>query len=125
MKATTYLFMGSIAFLLVGGYCVYSFYPKELGNTQEAMALSAVVLTGLFLIVVLMAALVIVYQVLGLSDSQQALALPEGSVRAFLALSLVLVFVCLASPLVCGRSQWQRQRHRPESGRTSMCRSIL
>jgi len=96
MKATTYLFMGSIAFLLVAGYCVYSFYPKELGNTQEAMALSAVVLTGLFLIVVLMAALVIVYQVLGLSDSQQALALPEGSVRALLALSLVLVFVCLA-----------------------------
>jgi hypothetical protein len=57
MKPTTYLFAGSIAFLLVAGYCVYSFYPKELGNTQEAMALSAVVLTGLFLIVVLMAAL--------------------------------------------------------------------
>ncbi len=32
----------------------------------------------------------------GLSDSGQALALPEGSVRALLALSLVLVFVCLA-----------------------------
>jgi hypothetical protein len=38
----------------------------------------------------------VVYQVLGLSDSQQALALPEGSIRALLALSLVLVFVCLA-----------------------------
>jgi len=96
MKANTYLFTGSIAFLLVAGYCVYRFFPKQLGNTEEAMALSAVVLTGLFLIVVLMAVLVIVYQVLGLSDSQQALALPEGSIRALLALSLVLVFVCLA-----------------------------
>jgi hypothetical protein len=96
MKANTYLFTGSTAFLLVAGYCVYRFYPKDLGNTEEAMALSAVVLTGLFLIVLLMAALVIVYQVLGLSDSGQALALPEGSVRALLALSLVLVFVCLA-----------------------------
>jgi len=97
MKATAYLFIGSIAFLLVAGYCVYTFYPKDLGNTQEAMALSAVVLTGLFLIVLLMAALVTVYQGLGLSDSRQALALPEGSVRALLALSLVLVFVCLAA----------------------------
>jgi hypothetical protein len=96
MKANTYLFTGSIAFLLVAGYSVYRFYRKELGNTEEAMALSAVVLTGLFLIVVLMAAPVIVYQVLGLSESQQALALPEGSIRALLALSLVLVFVCLA-----------------------------
>src|SRR4051812_4405854 len=96
MKANTYLFLGSIAFLLVAGYSVHTFYPKELGNTEEAMALSAVVLTGLFLIVLLMAALVIVYQVLGLSDSAQALALPEGSVRALLALSLVLVFVCMA-----------------------------
>jgi hypothetical protein len=96
MRANAYLFTGSVVFLLVAGYCVYRFYPTELGNTEEAMALSAVVLTGLFLIVLLMAALVIVYQVLGLSESGQALALPEGSVRALLALSLVLVFVCLA-----------------------------
>jgi hypothetical protein len=96
MKANTYLFFGSVLFLFTAAYCVYRFYPKNLGNTEEAMALSAVVLTGLFLIVLLMAALVIVYQVLGLSDSGQALALPEGSVRALLALSLVLVFVCLA-----------------------------
>lgn len=96
MRAATYLFAGSVVFVLVAGYCVYQFYPNKLGNTEEAMALSAVVLTGLFLIVLLMAALVIVYQVLGLSDPGQALALPEGSVRALLALSLVLVFVCLA-----------------------------
>jgi hypothetical protein len=96
MKTPTYLFTGSVLFLFTAAYCVYKFYPASIGNTEEAMALSAVVLTGLFLIVLLMAALVIIYQVLGLSDSQQALALPEGSIRALLALSLVLVFVCLA-----------------------------
>jgi hypothetical protein len=90
MKGTAYFFIGSIAFLLVAGYCVYTFYPKDLGNTQEAMALSAVVLTGLFLIVLLMAALVTVYQGLGLSDSRQALALPEGSVRALLGAGVCL-----------------------------------
>lgn len=94
--ATAYLFIGSVGFLLTAAYCVYKFYPEKLGNTTEAMALSAVVLTDLFLIVLLMAALVIVYQVWGLADSQQALALPKGSIRALLALSLVLVFVCLA-----------------------------
>lgn len=81
MKATVYLFVGAVGFLLTAAYCVYKFYPDKLGNTTEAMALSAVVLTGLFLIVLLMAALVIVYQVLGLSDSQQALALPEWRAR--------------------------------------------
>jgi len=55
------------------------------------------VLLGLALVVTLMAVLVIVYSVLGLTNSSQALALPEGSVRALIAFSLVLVFVCMAS----------------------------
>jgi IPT/TIG domain-containing protein len=55
------------------------------------------VLVGLALVVVLMAGLVIVYSILQLADSNQPLALPEGSVRALIAFSLVLVFVCLAA----------------------------
>ncbi len=34
---------------------------------------------------------------MGVEDAKQALGLPEGSVRALLAFSLVLIFVCLAA----------------------------
>ena len=63
----------------------------------NAISLSAVVLIGLALVVVLMVALGIVYSVLGLADKNQALALPEGSIRALIAFSLVLIFVCMAA----------------------------
>jgi len=97
MKSNSYLLIGSVVFLIVAGFCVYYFYPTSKGNSEAALALGAVVLVGLALVVVLMAALVIVYQVLGLANQNQALALPEGSVRALIAFSLVLVFVCLAA----------------------------
>lgn len=59
--------------------------------------LSVIVLVGLGLTVVFMALLAIIYSVMGVEDKGQALALPEGSVRALLAFSLVLIFVCLGA----------------------------
>jgi hypothetical protein len=64
---------------------------------NDATRLSAIVLIGLALTVVLMAILAIIYSVLGIEDESQALGLPEGSVRALLAFSLVLIFVCLGA----------------------------
>src|SRR5215467_674828 len=64
---------------------------------NDATRLSAIVLVGLALTVVLMAILAIVYSVLGIENESQALGLPEGSVRALLAFSLVLIFVCLGA----------------------------
>lgn len=88
-----------IALLVGAGVGLYYFakYSANAGATQEAIKLSVVVLVGLALVVVLMAGLVIVYSVLGLANQTQALALPEGSVRALIAFSLVLVFVCMAA----------------------------
>jgi hypothetical protein len=92
------LLVAGMVFLFIAGIGLYAFYPHDnIQNTAEALSLSAVVLVGLALIVLLMAVLVIVYQVLGLADRAQALALPEGSIRALIAFSLVLIFVCLAA----------------------------
>lgn len=94
MKYNTWLLIASGVFLLVAGIAGYHAFPT--GN-ETSLTLSAVVLVGFTLIVMLMAVLVIVFRVLGLADWKQALALPEGSVRALIAFSLVLVFVCLAA----------------------------
>jgi uncharacterized membrane protein len=60
------------------------------------------VLVGLALVIVLMAGLATVYSILGVENWSQPLALPEGSVRAIIAFSLLLIFVCLATFLYQG-----------------------
>jgi hypothetical protein len=82
--------------LLVAAMVIYHAFP---GDESEATRLSAIVLIGLSLTVVFMAILAIIYSVLGIENADQALGLPEGSVRALLAFSLVLIFVLLAASL--------------------------
>jgi hypothetical protein len=64
---------------------------------SEATILGAVVLIGLALVVLLMALLVMIYAGIGVANHDQPLGLPEGSVRALLAFSLVLIFVLLGA----------------------------
>jgi len=101
MKTNRYLLAVGIAFLIAAGAGLYKLRIPELWDSvktsSEALALSAVVLVGLALVVVLMSVLVIIYSVIGVTDASQALALPEGSVRALIAFSLVLIFVCLGA----------------------------
>lgn len=81
--------------LLIAAFIIYDRAFPDFDT--DAIRLSAIVLVGLALTVVFMAILVITYSVLGVENKDQALGLPEGSVRALLAFSLVLVFVCLAA----------------------------
>jgi len=46
-----------------------------------------------------MSVLAIFYSAIGVADPAQPLALPEGSIRALIAFSLVLIFVCLGAYL--------------------------
>jgi len=82
--------------LFVAAAVVWMGFPKNTLNS-DYMFLSQIVLVGLALTVVFMAILAIIYSVMGVEDPKQALGLPEGSVRALLAFSLVLIFVCLAA----------------------------
>jgi hypothetical protein len=80
--------------LLIAAWVISTHFPAYTNNDYGA--LSEIVLDGLALTVIFMGLLAIIYSVLGVEDSKQALGLPEGSVRALLAFSLVLIFVCLA-----------------------------
>jgi hypothetical protein len=83
------------ALLLFAAMIIYWLGFPSLDN--DATRLSAIVLVGLALTVVFMAILAIIYSVMGVENKDQALGLPEGSVRVLLAFSLVLIFVCLAA----------------------------
>ena len=100
MKSNKYLLIIGAVLLIVAGVTLYKLHFQELWSNVrvgEALSLSAVVLVGLALVVILMSVLVIIYSVIGVADATQALALPEGSVRALIAFSLVLIFVCLGA----------------------------
>jgi hypothetical protein len=87
--------------LLVSAAVMWKYgFPPEMDKdnpTPHYILLSQIVLVGLALTVVFMAILAIIYSVMGVEDAKQALGLPDGSVRALLAFSLVLIFVCLGS----------------------------
>jgi hypothetical protein len=101
MKPNRYLLIVGLVLLIGAGVGLYKLGIPALfagtTRTNEALVLSAVVLVGLALVVVLMSVLGIIYSVIGVADATQALALPEGSVRALIAFSLVLIFVCLGA----------------------------
>ena len=94
MKRNAMLLAAAVVFVAAAAVAVYFGYPK---GEETSLNLTGVALIGFGAIVVLVGSLVIIYQVLGLADLKQALALPEGSVRALLAFTLMLVFVLLAA----------------------------
>ena len=83
--------------LFVSAAYIWKSFPDA--DSIHYIILSKIVLIGLALTVILMAILAIIYSVMGVEDPKQALGLPEGSVRALLAFSLVLIFVCQAAYL--------------------------
>lgn len=99
MKPKHWFAVGAGLLLLVGAYSIYNSKLFASSNSDEFVQISAIVLFGLGLTVILFAILAIVFSFLKLNDSRMALGLPDGSIRALLAFSLVLIFVCLATYL--------------------------
>lgn len=94
MKAKHWFAIAAGVLLLTGAFLLSN--SEVFTGPQEFVKISAIVLFGLGLTITLFAVLAIVYSFLNLDDGKQALGLPDGSVRALLAFSLVLIFVCLA-----------------------------
>jgi hypothetical protein len=69
-------------------------------DVDTAVAMTIVFLLGLIVLVAIIGMLVIGFRSVGLSSNKQALGLPEGSIRALLALILVLSFVFTSIYLV-------------------------
>ncbi len=92
-----YAVTAGLLLLLAAVFIWWQGFPDFGKENSHYVLLSQIVLVGLALTVVFMALLAIIYSVMGVEDPKQALGLPEGSVRALLAFSLVLIFVCLAA----------------------------
>ncbi|WP_289015744.1 hypothetical protein [uncultured Methylobacterium sp.] len=92
--------------ILLSGVATYHFFPSisEAPEFRSALILSRMTVVSLTVIVALMAGLAIIYSLLKITKDDQALGLPEGSVRALIAFSLVLSFVCMSSFLQSGLS---------------------
>ena len=61
-------------------------------STNLAIQLPVLVITGVMALFATLALVGVTFSVAGLSDKTQALGLPEGSVRAAIAFSLVVIF---------------------------------
>lgn len=81
--------------VLVGGAVLL-----QVADVEPQVAMTIVFLLGLIVLVAVIGMLVIGFRSAGLTSSKQALALPEGSIRALLALILVLSFVFTSIYLV-------------------------
>jgi hypothetical protein len=96
-KLTKLGMVAGVALLIVLIVVLYKMRLFGFFGYSEATILGAVVLVGLALVVLLMALLVMVYSGIGVANHDQPLGLPEGSVRALIAFSLVLIFVLLGA----------------------------
>jgi hypothetical protein len=89
-------FLAVIGVLLLGGALVFMAYKLGLSNSTPEVLLPLLVVGGVLSLLVVLSLVSVLFQTLGLADPKQALALPEGSVRAVIALSLVVLFAILS-----------------------------
>ncbi len=97
------LFVGALIILGVAGlFFTLEAFTEGAAQLREAQTfqpeivltvLLLAALTGLIISLVIVAA---VFRVLGLSNDESSLGLPDGSVQAFIALSLILIFAITA-----------------------------
>jgi hypothetical protein len=71
------------------------YYVKYLkpGELSPEIVLSALLVIGVIALIVALSFTAVIFKSLGLADKTQSLGLPEGSVRAVIALSLILIFM--------------------------------
>ena len=97
------LWIGIVAFVVMSVLCsmnIWHLVSSE--NASQPLILTSVMMVGLALIVALVILLLIFFKLTDNDDKTQALALPSGSIRALIALALVLMFVCLGVYLYQG-----------------------
>ncbi len=75
--------------LLLAGAWVMKDKSQQL---DDAVRLPLLVIAGLVSLIALLAVMAIAFKTVGLANQTQALGLPEGTVRAVIALSLILIF---------------------------------
>jgi hypothetical protein len=82
------------ATLGTGGWALISSTTATRGAPEIVLPLLTI--GGLLSLLIVLALMSVFFQTLGLSNKEQALALPEGSVRAVIALGLIVLFAILS-----------------------------
>lgn len=82
--------------LVVGGTFAWITWQIKLQEAGPELTLPLIVIVGVVVLLVTLAMVAVTFSVLDLDDKTQALALPEGSVRAVIALMLLVVFAIAA-----------------------------
>jgi hypothetical protein len=92
------LYKIAVGLLSLGAFILLFRMLSSAMNTvsDPAVKLPLLVITGVMALFATLAIVAVTFSVAGLSDKTQALGLPEGSVRAALALSLVVIFAIVA-----------------------------
>jgi hypothetical protein len=85
------LLLGAAVLVLAAGIVGISI----MGSMQPQTALTYAVIFGVILLLATLTLVALAFSLLKMNDNTQALALPEGSVRAIIALSLLVIFVML------------------------------
>ena len=91
---------GVVLFAAAGGAFIAALWAVNELVTEPYLQTIAVFVFALAFLLVVISAIVAAFSALRLASSRHALALPDGSIRAIIALILVLVFVVMAIYLV-------------------------
>jgi hypothetical protein len=82
------------ALFLLGGLWGLAYWIHG-GNVQSEVGLPVLAIAGVIPLLLALGLVSVAFSIFDLDDKSQALALPEGSVRAVIALSLVVLFAIL------------------------------
>ncbi|MBZ5559961.1 MAG: hypothetical protein LAO77_22095 [Acidobacteriia bacterium] len=86
-----------VGLLCLGGFtALFLKIDSGLVNSELAIRLPALLITGVMALFATLALVAVTFSVSGLSDPTQALGLPEGSIRAMIALALIVIFAITA-----------------------------
>ena len=90
---TSELFKIAVGVLCFIAFVLLFWLLKQMLNLDsDAIRLPVLVITGVMALFATLALVAVTFSVAGLTDPKQALGLPEGSVRAAIALSLIVIF---------------------------------
>jgi hypothetical protein len=85
-----------VVLLLVGLIAVVLVLKYLVGQTDDLrVQLPVLAIGGVIVLILLLAIVAAVFRDLGLANANQAMGLPDGSIRAVIALSLIVLFAIL------------------------------
>jgi hypothetical protein len=87
---------GLAALVVVGALSGVFLLLMKLVNTGGNGSLPLLAIDGVVVLILLLTAVAMVFSILKLTNKDQAMGLPEGSIRAVIALSLIVLFAILS-----------------------------